>query len=227
MISSEKSLFCQLDRIRTYFGLIIFVIAPFIMSAQVGIGTDTPDPSAQLDVTASDKGFLVPRVTRRTDVLNPADGLIVYQTSMDRGLWLYDGMQWVKLAKTSDIPTEVGTNTGGTIIPFSSGSTPVTLSTDILGNPANSQMISFGSFAEGPAFFLGSTNLLLDGTKTFAFSSPRNGILTDMSASVTLTNGINLTIGTAVTLRAQLYVSEYEDSNNFIPVAGAVCQEVI
>ena len=31
--------------------------------AQVGIGTTSPDASAALDVTATDKGFLMPRMT--------------------------------------------------------------------------------------------------------------------------------------------------------------------
>ena len=33
--------------------------------AQVGIGTSTPDASAALDVTAADKGLLMPRKTQR------------------------------------------------------------------------------------------------------------------------------------------------------------------
>jgi hypothetical protein len=48
----------------------------------VGIGTNNPDPSAILDVTANDKGVLVPRLTgaQRTSISNPANGLLVFDT---------------------------------------------------------------------------------------------------------------------------------------------------
>ena len=32
------------------------------MIAQVGVGTDLPNPSTQLDVEANDKGILIPRI---------------------------------------------------------------------------------------------------------------------------------------------------------------------
>ncbi|MFA7626070.1 MAG: hypothetical protein WCZ17_03405 [Candidatus Kapaibacterium sp.] len=46
----------------------------------VGIGTTNPDPSAILDLTASDKGFLPPRLStsERNSISNPATGLIIY-----------------------------------------------------------------------------------------------------------------------------------------------------
>jgi hypothetical protein len=56
----------------------------------VGIGTNTPDSSAQLDISNSNKGFLPPRVTLSgTDdtltILKPAKGLLVYNTA-DSGI---------------------------------------------------------------------------------------------------------------------------------------------
>ncbi|QJB32566.1 hypothetical protein HF329_15035 [Chitinophaga oryzae] len=57
--------------------------------AQVGIGTKTPHASASLDITANDKGVLVPRVALR-DVsdsypiaVSPATGLLVFNTAAD------------------------------------------------------------------------------------------------------------------------------------------------
>ncbi len=48
--------------------------------AQVGIGTTTPHNSSLLDVSATDKGFLMPRMTsvQRDAIVNPANGLILY-----------------------------------------------------------------------------------------------------------------------------------------------------
>ena len=55
-------------------------------NAQVGIGTTTPHPSAALDITSNNKGFLGPHIalTSRTDnttISNPVDGLIVFNTT--------------------------------------------------------------------------------------------------------------------------------------------------
>jgi hypothetical protein len=53
---------------------------------QVGIGTVTPDQSAALDITATNKGFLLPRIalkgtTDSTTIPNPVIGLLVYNTA--------------------------------------------------------------------------------------------------------------------------------------------------
>jgi hypothetical protein len=47
---------------------------------QIGIGTQTPDNSALLDMSSTTKGFLAPRMTQVqiAAISNPADGLIVY-----------------------------------------------------------------------------------------------------------------------------------------------------
>jgi hypothetical protein len=51
-----------------------------IAQNNVGIGTVTPDPSAILDLSTSNKGFLAPRLTatQRMLIANPVDGLLVY-----------------------------------------------------------------------------------------------------------------------------------------------------
>ncbi|MBO9613355.1 MAG: hypothetical protein J7619_11695 [Dyadobacter sp.] len=67
--------------------------------AQVGIGTQTPDASAQLDIVSTAKGLLVPRMTsaQRTAVVNPAEGLLVYDTD-SKHFWFYTGGNgWGKL----------------------------------------------------------------------------------------------------------------------------------
>jgi hypothetical protein len=62
--------------------LIIISAAMQLQGQNVGIGTATPDTSAQLDVTSSAKGILIPRLTaaQRASIANPAQGLLVYQT---------------------------------------------------------------------------------------------------------------------------------------------------
>ena len=65
---------------------LVFVFSLCASFAQsVGIGTSTPDASAQLDVSASNKGFLPPRMStlQRDAIQNPAPGLQVYNTTTD------------------------------------------------------------------------------------------------------------------------------------------------
>jgi hypothetical protein len=67
--------------------LFFLLLSPFVVSAQsVGIGTNTPDPSAQLEVSNPSKGMLIPRMGT-TDIpliANPAKGLFVYDSSLNK-----------------------------------------------------------------------------------------------------------------------------------------------
>lgn len=53
----------------------------YIANAQVGIGTSTPDASSVLEISSTDKGLLIPRVTTANLPSSPANGLIVYNTT--------------------------------------------------------------------------------------------------------------------------------------------------
>ncbi len=66
--------------------IICLLLFPLLASAQVGIGTSSPDVSTVLDVSATDKGVLIPRMTttERDAILSPANGLIIYNTDTDR-----------------------------------------------------------------------------------------------------------------------------------------------
>jgi len=83
--------------------------------SQVGIGTISPDASAQLDVVSNNKGFLPPRMTsaQRIAIGSPASGLTVYQTDGSNGLYYYDGDAWKAIASgTSSGVTSVGAISG-------------------------------------------------------------------------------------------------------------------
>jgi uncharacterized protein (TIGR02145 family) len=75
---------------------IIFISLIFQVHAQVGIGTQTPDPSAMLDVVSNSKGVLITRMTQkqRNAILSPANGLLIYQTDIIPGFYYYSGNQW-------------------------------------------------------------------------------------------------------------------------------------
>jgi hypothetical protein len=77
----------------------LLLISQFSLFAQqnVGIGTTTPNNSAILDLTATNKGLLVPRMTtaQRIAIVAPATGLLVYDTNFNQ-FWYFDGTIWVQ-----------------------------------------------------------------------------------------------------------------------------------
>ncbi|MCO6174107.1 tail fiber domain-containing protein [Flavobacterium sp. NRK F10] len=83
-----------------YFTLLLFYLL-FITCgfAQVGINTTSPDASSALDISSTDKGILIPRMTeiQRVAIAAPATGLLVYQTNDEEGFWYYNGTSWTSL----------------------------------------------------------------------------------------------------------------------------------
>jgi uncharacterized protein (TIGR02145 family) len=71
----------------------------------VGIGTITPDPSAELDVTSTNKGLLPPRMTQaqRNAIATPAAGLMVWCTNCGSAgeLQVYNGTTWTNIGATT------------------------------------------------------------------------------------------------------------------------------
>jgi hypothetical protein len=72
------------------------IFSSFLINAQVGIGTTTPNASAALDISATTKGVLVPRMTsaQKSAIATPATGLLVYQTDGTTGFYYYNGSSW-------------------------------------------------------------------------------------------------------------------------------------
>jgi hypothetical protein len=82
--------------------------------AQTGIGTTTPNASAKLDVSATDRGFLPPRVAlTATNAFSPitgtssaAAGLLIYNTAtagtaptnVVPGYYYWNGTAWIQIA---------------------------------------------------------------------------------------------------------------------------------
>ena len=69
------------------------------LTAQVGINTDNsiPDSSAILDVSSTNKGILIPRMTtaQRNAIIKPATGLTLFNLD-DNCTDIYDGTTWMK-----------------------------------------------------------------------------------------------------------------------------------
>ena len=74
---------------------------------QVGIGTTNPNASSILELSATNKGLLLPRVNitgknDETTIVAPAEGLVIYSpasnTNVAPGIYAYDGGSWVNLS---------------------------------------------------------------------------------------------------------------------------------
>lgn len=76
--------------------LLIFLLSNLVFS-QVGIGTDTPENSAALDLESTTRGFLPPRMNtaQRDAILVTTDskGLIIFNTDSSK-LNIFDGVTW-------------------------------------------------------------------------------------------------------------------------------------
>jgi len=182
-------------------------------AGNVGIG-GTPNAAAQLDVSASNKGILIPRVTQANRPAAPVAGLLIYQTDNTPGFYYYTGAAWIRMTNTSDAGTT------GSIIPYASG-TPVVLTTIAGGLVGTTGLVGFGNSVSGVS--LVGSNIDLTGAAgtllNFSFVSPRSGTITSIAGQFSTTAALSL-IGSTVTITGQLY-SAPSGSNTFSPVAGA------
>jgi uncharacterized protein (TIGR02145 family) len=63
--------------------LCILLLSTSVVSAQYGIGTDSASSSAALDITSTNRGVLVPRMTttQRDAITSPANALLIFNTT--------------------------------------------------------------------------------------------------------------------------------------------------
>ena len=80
-------------------------------TGKVGIGTNSPNASAQLDITSTDKGLLIPRLTtaQQAAVSSPATGLLVFNTT-NNVFEYFNGTIWVDIAGTADTDWTISGN---------------------------------------------------------------------------------------------------------------------
>jgi len=113
------------NRLKTMFILLLLAAGSISVHAQQGFGTNSPHPSAVVDMKSDNKGVLLPRVALQstTDVItvpNPADHLVVFNTAIvattgtvggvTPGLYYWDNLAriWVREQSSSGA---VGINT--------------------------------------------------------------------------------------------------------------------
>jgi hypothetical protein len=111
-------------KVKHLFFWIVLVFNTIHSTAQTGIGTTTPNASAKLEVMATDKGFLPPRVAlTASNVFLPivgtsanATGLLVYNTNsagsapnnVVPGYYYWNGSAWIQISGGLVIETKSG-----------------------------------------------------------------------------------------------------------------------
>src|SRR5690606_24958447 len=97
--------------------LLLILIVGNSIFAQVGIGTDMPSPSTQLEIKSSNRGILIPQVplngTTDQNTINAGniESLLVYNTNTNATLspgyyYWYQGV-WNRLTTESDLPEHI------------------------------------------------------------------------------------------------------------------------
>jgi uncharacterized protein (TIGR02145 family) len=138
-------------------------------NAQVGVGTNTPDASAALEVQSTTQGFLPPRMTEtdRQNINNPATGLMIYCTNCgtDGELQVYNGTDWTNIVGGATSTAIVTNPTTGKIwMDRNLGATQVaTSSTDIA---SYGDYYQWGRAADGHQISTSPTTTTLSSTDT-------------------------------------------------------------
>jgi len=107
------------------FVIFTLLFISFSLVSQVGILTDTPNPSAALDIDSDSLGILAPRVALSIDltspypILNPAEGLLVYNSgsNQQQGFYYWSGTEWKYIdSPKSDLIMGPGLSTDNAVV---------------------------------------------------------------------------------------------------------------
>ena len=162
---------------RYFFNLLVIIGSFLGATAQTGIGTTAPNASAKLEVAATDKGFLPPRVAlTASNAFSPivgtaanATGLLVYNTAsagaapnnVVPGYYYWNGTAWIQISGGLVIETKTGSFSLGAAdnnkLFFISSATTVTVTVPTLPIGFSCQLIQTGA---GTITFSGSGTTL-------------------------------------------------------------------
>lgn len=146
-----------MKNIKTFF-LLLFLLNTYLMESQVGFGTNTPNSTSIIDLKSITKGILAPRMTslQRDSIENPAEGLLIYNTSK-KGFNYYD-TNW------QDFSTNVFSKNGtGDIITSSNSSEVIPEMT--ISPPEGTYLVDFNTQIINnsiPSDVVDSSQLLMD-----------------------------------------------------------------
>jgi len=193
-----------------FFGLMFTL---YTASAQVGIGTTNPDASSALDISATGKGVLVPRVSllnitnSTSPISSPTTSLLVWNTNAvvtggnGVGFYFWSGTKWQAIISPLDKIDNLidgksdndGTNDGSSIF--------LGINAGVADDSSNNKNIGIGFEAllsntigiENTAVGYNSLRSNIEGSYNSAFGS--NALYSNIGTSFPYSGGANTAIG--------------------------------
>ncbi len=167
--------------------------------AQVGIGTANPNAKAELEISSTNKGLLIPRMTAAQRIAiaglgAPEAGLLVYQTDLPIGLWYWSGTAWVQ----NSLPSwNLNGNGGITSADYlgTSDAQPLIFRTDglermrISGSGATAGFVGIGTNAPTARLHIVGGVAQTIGFESLAITPLTNGIITGGAWTTTTAAG--------------------------------------
>jgi hypothetical protein len=138
---------------KIFFLIVILGVVKNGSAQSVGIGTNNPNASAQLDISSTSKGLLIPRMTtaQMNAIASPAPGLMVFNLT-DSVFYVRKNSGWTKLIA----PTAAGggwTASGNNIYNSNTGNVGIGTT-----SPNASLSVARGAGTDGTAAFFGAEN---------------------------------------------------------------------
>lgn len=214
----------------------------YAQNISINEGGAAPDSSAILDVSSRDKGILIPRMaaSERLAIVNPANGLLVYQNDGTVGVYIYNSSDniWQRLSydSTNDLAAVLAQGNdanGDTIVNLGSlgvglntnpiASVQVDSSVVIQGTPYNGfRWLGFNVFYDGvsadPAYIIdGAASILGHGNGRAIWgywnrNSANAALPADASSSIALEDNRIVLDGELNDMRIDLRGIVYSDS---------------
>src|SRR5690606_89191 len=95
------------------FLLCLTLLSFYFINAQVGIGTEMPNPSSQLEIVSASKGVLIPQIALLDDTdsttisAGNVESLLVFNTTssgaLSPGYYFWNAGKWRRLISNSDL----------------------------------------------------------------------------------------------------------------------------
>jgi hypothetical protein len=192
-------------------------------NGNIGLGTATPNANASLELKSANKGFLLNRLTTAEKTILEGSlgaediGLMIYDANI-KGLFSWDGTQWISGVNTDAQNLTLSTNTlsltnDGTAVDLSgyldnTDAQDLTLTTNTLSLTNDGTTVDLSAYldnTDAQTVSLTGTTLEISNGNTADLSSLQDGTGTDAQDLTLITNTLSLTNdGTTVDLSGYL-----------------------